>query len=127
MRKKLLVPVFVALFLALAGTAPALEGRETARIEAFLALLASKADIVFVRNGSKYPVSRAVSHLRSKLSRAKNRISTAEEFIDHVASVSSVSGKPYSVIFPGGEEAPAGPYFRELLRESDGTLTEGGK
>jgi hypothetical protein len=116
----LLTMMTVSILLAFGGNALALEVPEKARVEAFLQHLSTKTDIVFVRNGSRYPVSKAVSHLRTKLSRAADRLYTAEEFIDNVASRSTMSGRPYSVILPDGKEVPAGPNYRDLLRESDG-------
>ncbi|MDR2613164.1 MAG: DUF5329 family protein, partial [Deltaproteobacteria bacterium] len=92
---------------------------ESARIERFLTALGEREDLVFIRNGSEYGVDSAVSHLRRKLRGARERITTAEEFVDHVASVSSSSGRPYLVRRPGGKDEPAGPYFRELLEETD--------
>ena len=108
------------LILAPAGAAMAdLEGAELARVEALLALLATKTDITFVRNGKEYRVDRAVSHLKTKLGRAKSRISTCSEFVEHVASGSSMSGDPYYVILPGGNTLKMRAYLDELLKELD--------
>jgi hypothetical protein len=103
-----------------AGSAlAALEGRELARVEALLQVLSTKTDITFVRNGGRYPVDKAVKHLRRKLDSAKGKISTCEQFIDHVASRSSISGKPYSAILADGTEVDKGVYLRELLAGVD--------
>ena len=54
----------------------------------------------FIRNGSEHNAADAESHLRLKLSKTKKRLSTAEQFVDKVASGSSISGKPYQVKLP---------------------------
>jgi hypothetical protein len=96
-----------------------LEGSELQRINGFLELLSTKTDITFIRNGSSYPVEKAVSHLKSKLKQARNKISSGEEFVEHVASKSSISGKPYEIILPNGNKLLARDYFYELLKEVD--------
>ncbi|MDR2198858.1 MAG: DUF5329 family protein [Deltaproteobacteria bacterium] len=118
--KRALILATVLIFLALSAQARALDGGELKRVDALLSLLSSRTDVTFVRNEKEYPVDKAVSHLRSKLKRAGSRIKTAEEFVDHLASKSSMSGKPYQVILPGGEKVDAGVFFHELLREVDG-------
>jgi hypothetical protein len=51
----------------------------------------------FVRNGSEYPATEARDHLAGKYRFAGARISTAEDFIVHLAATSSISGEPYHV------------------------------
>jgi hypothetical protein len=73
----------------------------------------------FNRNGTWYGAAAARSHLQMKLEHLSRRglVSTAEEFIDRAASVSSVSGKPYQVRCGGGEAVPSKQWFQaELLR-----------
>jgi hypothetical protein len=114
----LIFPASIAFLVFLgANVCMALEEAELKRINAFLELLSAKTELVFERNGSEYPVDRAVAHLKSKLSRAKARLSTAEEFVDNVASKSSLSGQPYFIIFPDGKRVEAGLYFHELLAD----------
>jgi hypothetical protein len=88
---------------------------EEKRTEDFLQALSQEKGLVFIRNGSEHKVDRAVSHLRRKLRSAREKLNSAEEFIDKVASSSSVSGKPYYVQAPGSPREEAGPYFRRLL------------
>jgi len=42
-----------------------------------------------VRNGKEYTAGRAAEHLRMKYDKARNYISSAEDFIDKLASASS--------------------------------------
>ncbi len=53
----------------------------------------------FYRNGSWYDSVQAEQHLRMKFDylSARNRIETAEDFIERAASKSSLSGLPYEV------------------------------
>ena len=70
----------------------------------------------FIRNGEAHDVADAVSHLRLKYSKAKSRVKTAEGFIKHVASGSSVSGKEYLIRYPDGKTVTATAFFMEKLR-----------
>lgn len=115
---------------ALGLTLPAwakLNAHEEARINAMLDGLAQKKDLVFVRNGDAHNCEEAVSHLRLKLGNTRNRIDTAEEFIDKVASSSSISGKPYLVKIPGKSDENAQPYLHKLITETDKALSTEGK
>jgi hypothetical protein len=51
----------------------------------------------FVRNGSEYPADKAREHLAGKYRFAASRISSAEDFIQYLATKSSLSGEPYHV------------------------------
>lgn len=116
-----LICALVALLLALPAYAK-LNAHEEARINAMLDALAQKKDLIFVRNGDAHHCEAAVSHLRLKLSNTRNRIDTAEQFIDKVASSSSITGKPYLVKIPGQSDEQAKPYLHALIAETDKTL-----
>lgn len=51
----------------------------------------------FIRNGDEHQAEEARSHLEMKYKHAGDRIQTAEEFIDKIASKSSLSRKQYEV------------------------------
>lgn len=91
---------------------------ENERIEALLGTIAISG-IVFIRNGSDHSASDAADHLRSKWSRAGDRITTAESFIDNLGSTSSQTGDPYRVRLPDGTERDAGPWLHEQLAAID--------
>ncbi|MDR2244008.1 MAG: DUF5329 domain-containing protein [Burkholderiales bacterium] len=74
----------------------------------------------FIRNGKAHSVDDAVSHLNLKYSKAKSRIKTAEDFIKHVASGSSVSGEAYLIRYPDGTTITALAFFTERLRKLKG-------
>ena len=56
----------------------------------------------FIRNGSEYSPKEAAEHLRMKRRKAGSKIKTAEDFIDHIASKSYMSGEPYQMKFRNG-------------------------
>ena len=77
---------------ALATPGPAAQDE----IDHLLSYVASSS-CSFVRNGSEYGPVKARDHLADKYRFAGNRISTAEEFIEYLATKSSFSGAPYHV------------------------------
>lgn len=99
-----------------------LTAHEEARINAMLEGLAQKKDLIFVRNGDEHTCDEAVSHLRLKLGNTRNRIDTAEQFIDKVASSSSITGKPYIVKIPGKSDENAQPFLHALIAQTDKTV-----
>ena len=95
------------------------EPRQQARIDALISAVEKISGGKFIRNGTEYDASTAAAHLRLKLSRAGERVKTAEDFIEGVASKSSVSGQPYLIRRAGGAEEDAGGFFRARLAEFD--------
>lgn len=118
--KKILCAL-VALLLTLPAWAK-LNTHEEARINAMLEALSQQKELVFVRNGDEHTCDEAVSHLKLKLGNTRNRIDTAEQFIDKVASSSSITGKPYIVKIPGKSDENAQPYLHTLIAQTDKTV-----
>lgn len=87
---------------------------ERARIETLIDAVA-KSGVIFIRNGTEHSASEAADHLRTKWSRAGDRVKTADEFIEALGSRSSQTGEPYRVRLPDGTERDAGPWLRDLL------------
>jgi len=109
-----------ALLLAIYGVTPAraaLDAAQTARVERLLDRVAAQTDVRFIRNGESHSAEAAAEHLRLKLRNAGRRISTAEQFVEHLASRSSVTGRPYRLRFPDGSEVDAGPWLMKALAE----------
>jgi len=77
----------------------------------------SASDVVFVREGKEYSGKEAADHLRAKLAAAGPKINAVDEFIDKIASRSSVSGKPYQVRPPDGEAVTANAWLREAAKK----------
>ncbi|KOO18213.1 hypothetical protein AC068_13355 [Morganella morganii] len=105
--------------LLLVSEALALSPQEETRVENLLTAVGKQEQLIFIRNGSEHNAADAESHLRLKLSKTKKRLKTAEQFVDKVASGSSVSGKPYQVKLPGNDPVDAKIYLTELLTETD--------
>lgn len=118
--KKILCAL-VALLLTLPAWAK-LNAHEEARINAMLEALSQQKELVFVRNGDEHTCDEAVSHLKLKLGNTRNRIDTAEQLIDKVASSSSITGKPYIVKIPGKIDENAQPYLHALIAQTDKTV-----
>ncbi|GHT81166.1 hypothetical protein AGMMS49543_03090 [Betaproteobacteria bacterium] len=113
----LLFALFALFALLLSSPAQALTAQEEARINALLAALEQRSTLVFIRNGDAHGAAEAAQHLKLKLGRTRDRLQTAEQFIDQVASSSSISGKPYLVREPGKSEQHARDFLHELLRQ----------
>lgn len=110
--------VLALLCLALPSLALALSLQEEERVEAMLQALSRKKNMRFIRNRTEYDAEKAVSHLRLKLGNTRNRLRTAEQFVDNVASRSSMSGKEYMIRTGDAAPQPAGPVLRKLLKEA---------
>ena len=104
------------LALGLGATAMAQAQRqEQAQIDALLSAVADSGCQI-ERNGSLHGASEGAAHLRMKLERAGARVQTARQFIEHVASGSSQSGKPYRMVCPGQPTVDAKPWLQARLR-----------
>ena len=71
----------------------------------------------FYRNGTWYDSHRARSHLRDKYDYlvARDRIRSAEDFIDQAATQSSVSGEAYQIRCEAGPAVPSNRWLRTAL------------
>lgn len=77
------------------------------------------SECLFVRNGDEFTGPRARAHLEQKLNylEGKNKVNSAEDFIELAATRSSMSGRAYEVRCPEGVQ-PAGTWLkRELQRQ----------
>jgi hypothetical protein len=79
-----------------------------------------KSGCAFIRNGKRYSGSDARAHLKSKRRANARLIDSAEDFIEKIASKSSMSGKPYLISCKGQERQTAGEWFTELLMKYRG-------
>jgi len=76
---------------------------ETKEIEALLKKIES-SNIIFVRNGDEYSAQDAAEHLRSKWKQSAGKIKTKNDFINHIATQSSMTGELYYVILKDGQK-----------------------
>jgi len=113
--------LFAAAFglVAIVGGAQAQTSPQATREIKGLLDFVEHSDCQFVRNGTEYPGSQARAHLQKKLDylEGKDKVSSAEEFIDLAATKSSMSGTPYQVRCPAGTQ-PASTWLKvELQRQ----------
>jgi hypothetical protein len=113
---KTVIALFAFVFLLASPALAAPEAKECAAIDHLITYVRdSKLD--FVRNGQTYDASKAAEHLEMKYAYARDRIATADEFIDNIASKSSLSGQPYFVRDGQGMEKPVGPWLHAELEK----------
>ena len=69
-----------------------------------LILFIEKSNAVFIRNGNEYEAKEAADHLRMKRKKKKagNKVKTAKDFINLIASKSYMSGEAYKMKFSNG-------------------------
>jgi hypothetical protein len=77
----------------------------------YLLRTVGSSNCAFIRNGKHYSATDAEKHLRMKYQRGKRYAPTTEDFIEHLASKSSMSKKLYHIDCPGEEAMPSGEWF----------------
>jgi hypothetical protein len=90
---------------------------EAAKIQALIGSIEHLNGAVFIRNGTEHDASEAAAHLRRKLDYAGSKVKTAQQFIDKLATGSSMTGKPYKIRFADGRTVDSASFFREQLRK----------
>lgn len=93
---------------------------EQDKIDALLSLVRG-SDAVFIRNGTEHTGPAAAAHLKSKLWWAGNRVQTARDFIDGVASRSEESGLPYEIAPKTGAREPLRAWLLRALEALERT------
>jgi hypothetical protein len=96
------------------AAAAATDGHANDEIEHLLGYVAASS-CTFERNGSQYPAQQARDHLVDKYRFAGGRIATAEQFIEHLATKSSLSGRAYHVRC-GKSDEESGPWLSAELQ-----------
>ena len=89
---------------------------ESDKIDALIRAVETRTDLEFLRNDTAYSAREAGRHLRTKLAFAGLRVKTAEDFIDRIATGSSMSGKPYFVRFLNGKQVTSAEFLRQELK-----------
>lgn len=89
---------------------------EKEKIEVLISSIEHLKNAKFNRNGSLYDASTAAKHLRMKWNKAGDNIKTAQEFIEQIASKSSMTGLEYKIIYSDGREISARKYFYDKLK-----------
>lgn len=110
-----MIRISLLLLVGLASAATAAEEVMDREIDYLLDTVAA-SDCVFVRNGKEHPPAAARDHLTLKRRKGRKYFSSAEEFIDRLASSSSWSGKPYHIRC-GQEDSLAKDWFTAALQD----------
>ncbi len=90
-----------------------------------LILAVSSIDGKFIRNEKEHNATEAASHLRLKLSNAKKSLFssgknwTAIQFIDQLATKSSLSGIPYEIHFKSGKKILSADWLKAELKKME--------
>lgn len=116
-----------ALLVGIGGIAFAAEPDEATQQEiAHLMSYLGSSGCQFNRNGTWYDAARAANHLNRKYEylRKRNLVPDTETFIQHAASASSSSGKPYLVRCGNKPEVKSGDWFREALARFRATSSD---
>jgi len=92
----------------------------------FLLKSVGSSDCTFIRNGERHESLAAEDHLRMKYRRGKRYATSGEEFIERLASKSSLSKKLYYIECEGDEKIPSGDWLMERLGEYR-TVTKNGQ
>lgn len=69
----------------------------------------------FERNRKRHDAATAADHLRLKYRRGKRYATSAEKFIDRLASKSSFTGRQYLMLCPGEDEQTANAWLHAAL------------
>ena len=107
------------LFLSLIIQKPEIAGQarltENQKIEYLIQSIQKLDGAMFFRNGTWHAPDEAAAHLRMKWENAGNRIKSARQFIDKIASTSSVSGNPYKIKFSDGKIVESKVFLNQQL------------
>lgn len=90
---------------------------EKQKIDKLIASVENLKGCQFYRNGTWYNAPQAASHLRMKVDRAGSSIKTARDFIDKIASSSSMTGEAYKIKLVDGKEISTRDFFNAKLKE----------
>jgi hypothetical protein len=90
---------------------------EKEKIEHLIQEIAGLKDAKFIRNGKEHTAEEAATHLRQKLTAVEKEIKTADEFVEKVATKSSLTDEPYTIRMADGKLVNLAVYLRERLRD----------
>lgn len=107
----------IALLVLLAFAPSLVRADQTATEIDYLLSTIGQSDCVFVRNGKEYDAQDAEAHLRMKYRRGKRYAPTTEKFIERLASMSSMSKKPYFIECGEEQRVPSGQWLTNLLSQ----------
>lgn len=119
---------YLMLFMLFFGTQPNAQQSltESQKIDHLVSFVRNLRGAIFIRNGSEHTPNDAANHLQMKREKAGARIKTAKDFVEKIATKSSVSGDLYLIRFANGKEFPCQMVlFNELKKLEE--VSEGKK
>ena len=111
--------VLGALICAAQDALAVISATEMARIERLIQYVEAQRDMQFIRNGTAYSCADAAKFMRGKFEMMGDQVTTAQQFIDQIASKSSTTGQPYFVRFADGKTTPAAKFLGDELKRMD--------
>ena len=94
---------------------PVFSGDAHSEIEHLLTVI-GQSNCTFIRNGKEHNSIDAEEHLRMKYRKGKKWIENADQFIERIASKSSLSGNPYFIRCEDSQQ-PTGEWLTRKLAE----------
>ena len=89
---------------------------EQVRIDKLIRHVEVQKGMKFIRNGTEYTCEEAARFLRGKMDSMGADVTSARDFIERIASRSSMSGKPYHVRFSDGRQMSSAQFLGEELK-----------
>jgi hypothetical protein len=112
----------VALLLAWATLSAATPSpEEHGVIQTLIQRVEKMSTMTFLRNGDTHTAAEAAQHMQAKYAHFKDKIVTAEDFIDRCASRSEMTGKPYMVKMGDAPPIEARTFLNNELRAVRGS------
>ena len=84
-------------------------------IDQLIGFVEQQRGAVFIRNGTEYSCANAAKFLRGKMDSMGDDVTTAREFVDRIASKSSMTGEAYRVKFADGRVLTAAKFLLDEL------------
>ncbi|GAB3201673.1 hypothetical protein ABID22_001414 [Pontibacter aydingkolensis] len=89
---------------------------EVEKVDRLIQFVRGLEGATFIRNGSEHTCKQAADHLQAKWLKHKDKISSAREFIELLASKSGFSGEPYKIRFKDGTVQTTGFVLSQELK-----------
>ena len=89
---------------------------EQLRIDKLIRHVEVQKGMKFIRNGTEYSCEEAARFLRGKMDSMGAEVTSARDFIERIASKSSMSGKPYHVRFSDGRLITSAQFLGDELK-----------
>lgn len=112
--RRLLLPTLLLAWVSSSAATPSPE--EHAVIQTLIRRVEQMSTLTFLRNGSAHSAAEAAKHMQAKYAHFKDKIVTADDFIDRCASRSEMTGKPYLVKLGDAAPVEANAFLKKELR-----------